>query len=274
MPASRSRLLSLTEVSVIAHRGGSKLRPENTMAAFDHAASLDVDGIECDVHLSSDGEPVVIHDDTLDRTTDATGPVSALTADELGRVDAGCRFGVDAGAPWLGRAGGVPRLAEVLARHAALPFIVEIKGDRPEVARRTLDVIRAAGAEGRVIAGGFSDEVLREIRRAAPALPTSASRNEVRSAIARAHFWLTPRHAGYGLLQVPLRFNGERVLRRSLVRAARRARLPVHAWIIDDPDDIRRLLRWGVTGIISDRPDVAKQVLTQVIDHRPSAIGH
>ena len=87
------RLLSLTEPAVIAHRGGSKLRPENTLAAFDHAASLGVDGLECDVHLSRDGEPVVIHDPTLDRTTDASGPVSALTADELARVDAGYRFG-------------------------------------------------------------------------------------------------------------------------------------------------------------------------------------
>ena len=74
-----SRLLSLDEVSAIAHRGGSKIRPENTFAAFDHAVALGADAIECDVHLSRDGEVVVIHDPTLDRTTDATGPVSAMS---------------------------------------------------------------------------------------------------------------------------------------------------------------------------------------------------
>jgi glycerophosphoryl diester phosphodiesterase len=78
-----SRLLSLTDVTAIAHRGGSKLRPENTMVAFDHAVAIGADAIECDVHLSHDGEVVVIHDPTLDRTTDATGPVSARTAREL-----------------------------------------------------------------------------------------------------------------------------------------------------------------------------------------------
>src|SRR5690606_17160459 len=103
-------------------RGGAGLRPENTMAAFEHAVSLGVDAVECDVHLARDGEVVVIHDDTLDRTTDARGPVSALTAAELARVDAGASF-VDAsgGAPWRGAGIGVPRLADLLDRFTDLP---------------------------------------------------------------------------------------------------------------------------------------------------------
>ena len=90
-------------LTVFAHRGGAGLAPENTRGAFRQAASLGVDGCELDVRLSKDGEVVVIHDATLDRTTDADGPVSALTAAELGRVDAGSRFGADAGFPWRGR---------------------------------------------------------------------------------------------------------------------------------------------------------------------------
>src|SRR5262245_31578994 len=77
-----ARLLSTAPVA-IAHRGGAKLRPENTLLAFAHAMACGVDAIECDVRLSRDGEPVVIHDETLDRTTDRTGPVAALPADEL-----------------------------------------------------------------------------------------------------------------------------------------------------------------------------------------------
>src|SRR5262245_7243111 len=130
------RLLSLTHPVVIAHRGGSKLNPENTMAAFDHAVALGVDGLECDVHLSRDGEPVVIHDPTLDRTTDQKGPVNAFTAEELGRA-------------------AVPRLSTLLGRHAHLPVVVELKGSDPRIVGPVLDVIRACGAEERVMFGGF-----------------------------------------------------------------------------------------------------------------------
>src|SRR5262245_51004426 len=98
-------------MAVIAHRGGSKLRPENTLASFDHAIALGVDALECDVHLSADGEPVVIHDATLDRTTDASGPVADRRADDLAGLDAGFHFAAADGFPYRGRGLGVPRLA-------------------------------------------------------------------------------------------------------------------------------------------------------------------
>src|SRR5690606_21650247 len=95
--AMPSPLLSLDTPVVIAHRGGAGLRPENTMAAFEHAVSLGVDAVECDVHLARDGEVVVIHDDTLDRTTDARGPGPALTAAEPARGEAGGAVGASSG---------------------------------------------------------------------------------------------------------------------------------------------------------------------------------
>jgi glycerophosphoryl diester phosphodiesterase len=250
-------LLSHDHISVIAHRGGSKLRPENTIAAFDHAASLGVAGFECDVHLSRDGEVVVIHDPTLERTTDATGPVAGRTAAELARVDAGFRFGPEAGHPHRGQGIGVPSLAELLDRHPSLPIVVEVKGERPETAARAIAVVREARAEARVIIAGFSDAVLREARRLAPEIPTSASSHEVRSAVRRAHVWIRPRRTGYQVFQMPLRIKGREVITRRFVRTARRAGVPVHAWIIDDAADMRRLVGWGVTGLITDRPDVA-----------------
>jgi glycerophosphoryl diester phosphodiesterase len=252
-----SSLLSFSHASVIAHRGGSKLRPENTIPAFDHAASLGVAGFECDVHLSRDGEVVVIHDATLERTTDATGPVSGRTAAELARVDAGFRFGAEAEYPHRGQGIGVPTLAELLERHPSLPIIVEIKGERPETAARAIAVVREGRAESRVIVAGFSDVVLREARRLAPEIPTSASSDEVRSAVRRAHMWVGPRRTGFQVFQMPLRIKGREVITRRFVRTARRAGVPVHAWIIDDRADMRRLLDWGVTGLITDRPDLA-----------------
>ncbi len=255
-----SRLLSVTAVSAIAHRGGSKLRPENTTAAFDHAAALGVDGMECDVQLSRDGVPVVIHDATLDRTTEARGPVSARSAAELARLDAGHHFGPEAGFPFRERGFGIPALDDVLARHPTVPFVVEIKGDDPSAVRPVLDVIDRAGARERTIIGGFSQDVLDQVRRLAPDLPTSASRAEVRSALRRTRMFLTPRVNGFRLFQAPYYFRGRRVFGRRFVAGARRTGLPIQAWIVDEEADMQRLVEWGVTGLISDRPDVAVRV--------------
>ena len=249
-------LLSFDRVVAIAHRGGSALRPENTLLAFDHAVSLGVDGLECDVQLSRDGEVVVMHDPTVQRTTDGTGAVKDLTADELARLDAGAQFSVDRNWPYRGHGIGIPTLRSILKRYA-LPIVVEIKSDQPEVADRVLEVIREAHAEDRVIVAGFSHAVVAHVRRVAPHIPTSGSRQEVQSGLLRSSVWLKPRLTGYRLLQVPFRFRGRQVLTRAYVRAARRAGIPVHSWIVDQPEDLRAIIEWGVTGLISDRPDLA-----------------
>ena len=118
---------------VLAHRGGAALRPENTIAAFDHGAALGADGFECDVHLSLDGEPVVIHDATLDRTTDATGPVAARTAASCRTWTRCHRFGEAHGAPFRGLGFGMPRLREVLTPLTSACFVLELKGADPAV---------------------------------------------------------------------------------------------------------------------------------------------
>ena len=255
-----SPLLSLSRVTAIAHRGGAALRPENTMTAFAHAVALGADALECDVHLSRDGEAVVIHDATLDRTTDVTGPVAALGVRELARADAGYRFGAAEGFPFRGKGCGIPTLTDVLSTWPGVPVVVEIKGDRAETAARVLDVVRELGAEHRVIVGGFSAIVLEAVRRSGRRVITSASSVEVQSALRRSAVWLTPRRTGFDLFQVPIRLRGRRVLTRAFVRAARRARVPVQVWIVDDAREMRELVSWGVTGLISDRPDVAIEV--------------
>lgn len=252
-----ARLLSGDQVVAIAHRGGSRLRPENTMAAFDHAATLGVDGLECDVRLSRDGEVIVIHDDSLDRTSDASGRVSRHTAIELSRVDAGAHFRDGDTFPFRGRGFGVPRLRDVLERHPTLPFIIEIKGQAIPTARAALDVVVAMGAEDRVVFGGFSQAVLDFLRRAAPAIPTSASKREVKAALWRARLRLQARPGPYQLLQVPYHLRGRRIFGQAFVASSRTAGIPVQAWIVDMPRDMQALIGWGVSGLISDRPDLA-----------------
>lgn len=257
-----SPLLSFDTPLVIAHRGGSKLRPENTMLAFEHAVALGVDALECDVHLSKDGEVVVIHDDTLDRTTDARGPVSSFTARELAGVDASATFrGVDGGDGYRGVGAGVPRLVDLLDQLPWIPVVIEIKGSSPLVAERVVEVIRQTRSAARVVVGGFSLDVLEAVRAAAPEIVTSASSPEARSALRRSWCWMRPARTGCALFQLPLYLRGRRILTRRLVHCARRAGMPVQVWVVDREDEMRMILDWGVMGLISDRPDVALSVV-------------
>ena len=243
---------------VFGHRGGSRLAPENTVAAFDRAVAEGVDGLELDVRLSKDGDVVVCHDARLDRTCDRAGAVAEFTAAELAVVDAGCRFtDADGRHPFRGLGIGVPTLREVLARFPAHPIIVEMKDDTPAMAEAAVGVVREAGGLGRVCFGSFSSGVLRRARRLAPAAASSGSRTEVLHAIFWAHLGWLPLFRRYQALQVPEGREGVRVVTPWFVRAANRAGVPVQVWIVDGTDDIRRLLDWGVNALITDRPDVA-----------------
>ena len=135
---------------VFAHRGGSGLAPENTIVAFDTGLAFGADGLELDVHLSRDGRVVVHHDRTLDRTTNLQGFVADRTADELARADAAYRFGQNGSFPFRGKAGGVPLLADVLARYRDRPIVIELKVNTPALARAVVEAVRRADAVDQV----------------------------------------------------------------------------------------------------------------------------
>lgn len=237
------------------------MRPENTLLAFDHGLLVGADGLELDVRLSRDGVVVVHHDETLDRTTNGSGPVAECSADALGRLDAAFHFrGVD-GEWYRGRGHGVPRLSTVLARYPGIPMIIELKGRDPELARRAVAEVATAGALERVCFGGFSRRLLRVVREAAPDVRTSAGREEVRWFLYRSWLGLAPTRTRYAAFQVPETAGHIRVVSRRFVRAASRAGVPVQVWTVDQPADMERLLVWGVQAIISDRPDLAAQVI-------------
>jgi glycerophosphoryl diester phosphodiesterase len=241
---------------VFAHRGGSGLAPENTLAAFDNGLALGAGGLELDVHLSRDGLVVVHHDGMLDRTTNLTGALVDRTADELARADAGYSFRRGDAFPFRGQGLGVPTLAEVLARYRDVPIIVELKINSPELARTIVGVVRAAGAVDRVCLGSFGLRALREARRLEPAIATSASREEVRWALYRSWVRWPVSRVGYDCYQVPEWSGRTHVVSPRFVDAAHGAGLGVQVWTVDAEDDARRLLGWGVDGLITDRPDV------------------
>src|SRR5437763_14947512 len=158
---------------VFAHRGGSKLAPENTIPAFDRGLAAGADGLELDVHLSSDGVVVVHHDRRLDRTTRATGPVRERTAAELAAFD-------------------VPALRDVLARYPRARLIIELKEPHADLTRAVIEDVRRASAEERVCLGSFSSRALRAARAIDPRIATSGGRMDVRLALYRSWINLSP----------------------------------------------------------------------------------
>jgi len=149
---------------VYAHRGGAGLAPENTLLAFEKGLSTGADGIEFDVRLSLDGVAVLMHDPTLERTTDGTGPVAQRTAAELAALDAGFRFERDGAFPFRGRGIGVPTLGDVLARHPDTSLIIELKSADSRLAQAVVHEIHAAGAASRVTVGSFQKGALDAVR--------------------------------------------------------------------------------------------------------------
>lgn len=222
---------------VFAHRGGAALAPENTIAAFDNGLSHGADGVELDVHLSSDGCVVVHHDRTLDRTTELRGPVAARTAAELSGAS-------------------VPRLADVLARYPEARVIVELKVNTEALARAVVETVRRADAVDRVCLGSFGRRVLRAARSIEPAIATSAAREEVRWALYRSWCRWSASRVTYGGFQVPETAGWTRVVSPNFVACAHRAGLGVQVWTVNTEADARRLLAWGVDGLITDRPDI------------------
>ncbi|HET9704634.1 MAG TPA: glycerophosphodiester phosphodiesterase [Vicinamibacterales bacterium] len=253
---------------VFAHRGGAGVAPENTMAAIDNGLALGADGVEIDVQLSRDGIPVVIHDPTLDRTTDRTGRVGARTAAELAHVDAGFRFEKDGAHPFRGQGVGIPRLDAVLAKHQDTRVIIEMKGGEPELARAVGVVVRRAGAADRVCVSSFWQQSIDTLRADCPELMTGASQEEARWALHRAWVrWPWTSERRYAAFQVPEHAGRMRVVSPNFVRHVHREGHVVQVWVVNLPEDVWRLLDWGVDGIISDVPESAIAARNQWAGH-------
>jgi glycerophosphoryl diester phosphodiesterase len=242
---------------VYAHRGGAALRPENTLAAFDHGLALGADGLELDVHLSRDGIVMVHHDADLDRTTDGRGPLAARTAAALGALDAACHFGSGGTFPFRGQGIGIPTLGAVLARYPQVPLIVELKGPDPVLARSAVDTVGAAGALDRVVFGSFYASAVQAVRRHHPRARTGAASGEARWALYRSWVRWPLGRTPYREFQVPERAGTTTIVTPRFIAHAHRAGVAVKVCTVDRQADIDRLVDWGVDAIISDRPDVA-----------------
>ncbi len=240
---------------VIGHRGASAEAPENTLAAFRLALQHGADALELDVHVTADGVPVVLHDPTLDRTTDRSGAVAVLPWDVVRVANAAARFrsGASGDAPWSGDDIMVPSLARVIDTFPLTPLLIEIK--TPAATLPVARTIREHDAARRVVAAAFEAVALRGLRELG--ITVGASRRDAMRLVLAAYLGI-PATTGPRCYTIPDRHRGLPVPTDRVVATARRLGRPVHVWTVDDPERARTLWARGVCGVITNRPAVLR----------------
>lgn len=253
---------TLNRPLVMAHQGGDGLRPSNTMAAFENAVELGVDVLEMDVHLSADGELVLIHDATVDRTTDGAGAVASMSLAELKSLDAGFNWPTLEGhelaktTPYRGQGMEIPTLDEVLAAFPQMLFNIEIKPKGIETALALCDKLRAFDAADRTLVASFNDDAMDAFRQACPEVLTSSPRSEITIVYAFSRLQLEDLvSAPSSAFQVPIEDGGFFLMTDDFVDATQDRGMLIHAWTINEPDDIALVLAVDVDGVITDYPD-------------------
>jgi glycerophosphoryl diester phosphodiesterase len=243
---------------VMAHRGGRALWPENTLYAFERAVEMGVDVLEMDIHTTADGVPVVMHDDTVDRTTNGSGPIHSLTLGELKGLDAGYRWSPDDGQtfPHRGQGISVPTVEEVFDAFPGVPLNIEIKQKEPSMVALFCQLIRDHDLANQVLVASFHQETIDEFRQECPEVAISTSTMETVSLFVRSKLFLEATYSPPAdAAQVPEYQSGLHVLTPRFIDAAHSRKLKVHAWTINDEDDMLHMISLGVDGIITDYPD-------------------
>ncbi len=259
-------------IRVIGHRGAAAVAPENTLPSFEHAVEVGADGVELDLHCTSDGHLIVIHDDTLERTTDGEGEVEDRTLDELRRVDAGHGFTPDGGQtfPFRGLGITIPTLEEVLATVADLPVVAEIKSARAGVAMG--EWLQTSPERHRILVGGFDRTQVDPAGR--HARWRCAYQDELRGYVLLGKIGLarlaTPT---VDSAMVPETRGPIRIVSRRFVRQAHADGIGVFVWTVNRADDMRRLLDWGVDGLVSDAPGRARRIIDERSSRGEGASG-
>lgn len=251
---------------VIAHADdtGNGLWPGNTLAFLDGIAGLGVDVLEMDVHMTRDGQIVLIHDDTVDRTTNGTGKVWELTLAEIQALEVGYNWTQDEGTtfPYRGRGERIPTLEAVLQKFPAYPMNIEIKQAEPPMAEPLCALIKKYNRQNLVIVASFSDAAMQTFRAACPEVATAPSRGEVTPFVLFNFVFLADTFSpNYHAFQVPESSGGIPVVTPSFVAAAHRRGVQVHIWTVNDPAEMQRFIEMGVDGVMTDRPDVLLALL-------------
>jgi glycerophosphoryl diester phosphodiesterase len=249
---------------LIAHRGGAALAPENTLLAFEEAVTRwRADMLELDVHFSRDGVAFVSHDPTVDRCTDGAGDIRSLSSTELGRLDAAHHFTRDGTSfPLRGRGHRLPTLQQVLRRFPGVPLNIDLKVESEAAADALARELRREQAEARVCVGAEWDPVAARLGEALPTACLFYPREALGGFVLSVRGGGQPPPARFHVLDMPLAYEGVRLVDAALLEAARQQGKWVNVWTIDDEAQMRELRTLGVGGIMTDRPDRLRAVLS------------
>lgn len=252
---------------VYAHMGGDGVWPGDTLYAYDQAVQLGVDGFDMDAHITKDGQIVLIHDESVNRTTDGSGQVEELTLTELKLLDAAFKWSNDEGTtyPYRGKGIKVPTLEEVFLKYPQMRYLIEIKLTKKPIAQPLCDLIHKYNLQDNIIIASFHDDAMSNFRETCPDVATSAAKTEVTAFVLLSKIGLSglisPK---YQSLQVPFEKSetyGIPVMTKSFIQAAHAKNLQVETWTLDDPELFKQYTSWGLDGIDTDRPDLIMQSL-------------
>ena len=252
---------TLISVAVVAHRGGAALAPENTLAAFENALKIGVDMVECDVHLSKDGEVVVMHDPNVSTTTNGSGRISDLTLAELKKLNAAAKFR-GGFAPQT-----IPTLAELLdlvKGKVAIQIEIKVNASNaryPGIERKVIDLVNARGMTDQVAVISFDFPTIKEIKTIDPRIKTGALVNAA---------WMLAR-----AVATPERIVAEAIeptgadyflpaagsVNEAIVQAAHARGVRIGVWTVDAPQDMCRYAGYGVDAITTNNQDELKRAL-------------
>ncbi|MDX1377349.1 MAG: glycerophosphodiester phosphodiesterase [Anaerolineales bacterium] len=270
-PKARAHLYyeGATRPLVIAHQGGNDIWPGNTLYAFEKAVEIGADVLEMDAHITKDGYIVLMHDETVDDTTDGSGLIEEMTLDELKQLDAAHDWSNDGGQtyPYRGLGIQVPTLGELFEKFPHMRYLIEIKLTENPIDQPLCDLIREHNMQNKVMVASFHDEAMQNFRETCPEVATSASRGEVTRFVLPGKLLLSgfvvPE---YQSIQPPFdpkdSFNIP-IMTERFVREAHAKDIAVEPWTVDDPELMKKYIEWGVDGIITDRPDLMVGILKQ-----------
>ena len=249
-------------VLVVAHRGGAALAPENTLAAFDNALRIGVDMVECDVHLSKDGELIVMHDSDVSRTTDGAGQITQMTLAEIRRLNAAAKFG---SGTWAAQP--PPTLSEVLDLIKDKAGVqIEIKtaaGNMryPGIEKQVADSLNVRGMTDKALVISFDFPTLKDVKAIDPRIKTGAL---VNAQWMMARMAKSPEQILDEVVQATsadyfLPTSGS--VNEALVKATHAKGLKLGTWTVDTTSEMERLAGWGVDAITSNKPYELKRAL-------------
>jgi glycerophosphoryl diester phosphodiesterase len=256
---------------IIAHGGSKQMFPENTMPAFDWAATFRPDVLEMDVTLTRDSVLIAHHDPAIDRLSDGKGKVADYTLEEIRRFNFGYHFRDSAGNyPYRNSPVHPVTLDEVLEKYGQeFLFCIELKDYSDRLgrcaARELWRLLKKRRMENRVMTACFDDDILAYFRAISGGqTATSSGKRQTKRFVIMNVFRAGSFFTGKSdALQIPVEREGFRLDKRSLIRAAHRKNMAVHYWTINDEQEMKRLILLGADGIITDRADIADKLLRE-----------